>query len=162
VFAPFAEYNAPSNGTWKKYPSAMILKVAEAMALKRAFSISGLVTREELDASDEPRTAPVANANVRALPAPAPEPERAVEVKANAMTVEQEAEIREWLDSGEIPQDTVDKVERWLEQPRTKDKAEALIVKLRNEAQLRIEGDPYQGDGSPELFNTTAKTHRDE
>jgi phage recombination protein Bet len=162
VFAPFDEYNAGNNPTWRKYPSAMILKVAEAMALKRAFSISGLVTREELDASDEPRTAPVANANVRALPAPTPEPERAAEVKADAMTVEQEAEIREWLDSGEIPQDTVDKVERWLEQPRTKDKAEALIVKLRNEAQLRIEGDPYQGDGSPELFNTTAKTHRDE
>ena len=35
-------------GSWKEYPHAMILKVAEAMALKRAFSISGLVTQEEI------------------------------------------------------------------------------------------------------------------
>lgn len=47
-YAPLAEYNAGTNPTWKKYPSAMIVKVAEAMALKRAFSISGLVTQEEL------------------------------------------------------------------------------------------------------------------
>ena len=31
----------------------MILKVAEAMALKRAFAISGLVTREEIDDEGE-------------------------------------------------------------------------------------------------------------
>jgi phage recombination protein Bet len=47
-YAPFAEYSAGNNPTWRKYPSAMIIKVAEAMALKRAFSISGLVTQEEL------------------------------------------------------------------------------------------------------------------
>ncbi len=47
-YASFAEYGAGSNPTWKKYPSAMIIKVAEAMALKRAFSISGLVTQEEI------------------------------------------------------------------------------------------------------------------
>ena len=58
VFAPFAEYNAGKNPTWRNYPSAMILKVAEAMALKRAFSISGLVTREELAASDDEAPAP--------------------------------------------------------------------------------------------------------
>lgn len=48
VFAPFKDYNKGS-GTWRQYPHAMILKVAEAMALKRAFSISGMVTQEELD-----------------------------------------------------------------------------------------------------------------
>lgn len=48
VFAPFGDYNK-GNGTWKTYGHAMILKVAEAMALKRAFSLSGLVTSEELD-----------------------------------------------------------------------------------------------------------------
>jgi phage recombination protein Bet len=47
-YASFAEYGAGNNPTWKKYPSAMIIKVAEAMALKRAFSISGLVTQEEI------------------------------------------------------------------------------------------------------------------
>jgi phage recombination protein Bet len=35
---------------WYRYPSAMILKVAEAMALKRAFSLSGLTAEEELHA----------------------------------------------------------------------------------------------------------------
>ncbi|MBQ9565537.1 MAG: recombinase RecT [Synergistaceae bacterium] len=53
VYAPFKDYNK-GGGTWRQYPHAMILKVAEAMALKRAFSISGLVTREEMDEGDEP------------------------------------------------------------------------------------------------------------
>jgi len=48
VFAPFEEYNADSK-VWRQYPSAMILKVAESMALKRAFTVSGLVSREEME-----------------------------------------------------------------------------------------------------------------
>jgi len=48
VFAPFEEYRADTK-VWYKYPSAMILKVAESMALKRSFSVSGLVSREEMD-----------------------------------------------------------------------------------------------------------------
>ena len=51
VFAPFRDYNK-GNNIWKQYPHAMILKVAESMALKRAFSLSGLVTREEWDAGE--------------------------------------------------------------------------------------------------------------
>ena len=46
-FAPFRDYYK-RGGTWDQYPHAMILKVAEAMALKRAFSSSGLVTQEEI------------------------------------------------------------------------------------------------------------------
>lgn len=53
VFAPFRDYNK-GNNVWRQYPHAMILKVAESMALKRAFSLSGLVTREEIDAQDAP------------------------------------------------------------------------------------------------------------
>jgi phage recombination protein Bet len=49
VFAPFEEYRADTK-VWYQYPSAMILKVAESMALKRSFSVSGLVSREEMDA----------------------------------------------------------------------------------------------------------------
>jgi phage recombination protein Bet len=33
---------------WQKYPSAMLIKVAEVFALKRAFSISGMLTQEEV------------------------------------------------------------------------------------------------------------------
>ncbi|RCW88429.1 phage recombination protein Bet [Halanaerobium sp. DL-01] len=47
IFAPFEEYRSDSK-IWEQYPSAMILKVAESMALKRAFSVSGLVSREEM------------------------------------------------------------------------------------------------------------------
>lgn len=46
-YVPFSEYDQGRN-TWKKYPSAMILKCAEALALKRQFGISGLVTQEEM------------------------------------------------------------------------------------------------------------------
>ena len=47
-FAPMSNYNR-NNRVWRQYPHSMILKVAEAMALKRAFSISGLVTDAEVD-----------------------------------------------------------------------------------------------------------------
>ena len=52
-FAPFDEYYKNGADNWRQYPSAMIQKVAEAMCLKRAFSISGLVTREEMDVKEE-------------------------------------------------------------------------------------------------------------
>ena len=70
VFAPFRDYNK-GNNVWRQYPHAMILKVAESMALKRAFSLSGLVTREELDAGDEPIDAEVVDhtPNTHASPA---------------------------------------------------------------------------------------------
>jgi phage recombination protein Bet len=38
---------------WKQYPSAMIGKVAEVLALKRSFAINGVVTEEEIG-SEEP------------------------------------------------------------------------------------------------------------
>lgn len=58
VFAPFRDYNK-GNNVWRQYPHAMILKVAESMALKRAFSLSGLVTREEIDTQDPSAPRPV-------------------------------------------------------------------------------------------------------
>lgn len=48
-FADFKEYNQANSTTWKQYPSAMIQKVAEVLALKRQFGISGLVTQEEIN-----------------------------------------------------------------------------------------------------------------
>ncbi len=41
------EYNK-GQGTWSTHPETMIQKVAEAQALKRAFSISGIYTQEEM------------------------------------------------------------------------------------------------------------------
>jgi phage recombination protein Bet len=55
-----AEYKQNSP-VWNKYPSAMAIKVAEVNALKRAFSISGLLTQEEIDPATltvEPQSEP--------------------------------------------------------------------------------------------------------
>ena len=51
-FAPMSDYNK-HGGVWEQYPHAMIAKVAEAAALKRAFSISGLVTEDEIALENE-------------------------------------------------------------------------------------------------------------
>lgn len=51
-FAPFDSYKT-NNKTWSKYPDAMILKVAESMALRKAFSITGVVGEGEMDAQME-------------------------------------------------------------------------------------------------------------
>ncbi len=59
-FAPFNEYNKGS-GTWKQYPHAMIVKVAESMALKRAFSVSGLVSEDEINTTPQTQQQPQAS-----------------------------------------------------------------------------------------------------
>lgn len=48
AFIEFDEYNDSNSPIWKKYPSAMIQKVAEVFVLKRQFGISGLTTQEEM------------------------------------------------------------------------------------------------------------------
>jgi phage recombination protein Bet len=45
--AYYSEYKKASP-VWQQYPSAMISKVAETLALKRSFAINGVVTEEEV------------------------------------------------------------------------------------------------------------------
>jgi len=52
IFVSFKDYNK-GRDIWLSYPNAMILKVAESMALKRAFAISGIGTSEELGHEEE-------------------------------------------------------------------------------------------------------------
>jgi len=52
VFVNIRDYYKKGAPIWEQYVNAMILKVAEGMALKRAFAISGLVTREEIEDSN--------------------------------------------------------------------------------------------------------------
>ncbi len=52
VFVSIKDYYKKGSPIWEQYTNAMIVKVAEAMALKRAFAISGLVTYEEISAED--------------------------------------------------------------------------------------------------------------
>jgi phage recombination protein Bet len=69
--AYYSEYRKQS-GVWSQYPSAMISKVAEVLALKRSFAINGVVTEEEIG-PQEP--APARSAPVSAMPTPAPVPQ---------------------------------------------------------------------------------------
>lgn len=48
----FSEYRKNGN-VWQTYPSAMISKVAEVLALKRSFAINGIVTEEEIGTEQE-------------------------------------------------------------------------------------------------------------
>lgn len=43
------EYGGGANQLWKKMPRVMLLKVAESTALRKAFTITGLYTPEEMD-----------------------------------------------------------------------------------------------------------------
>ena len=53
--AYYNEYKK-SSGVWQQYPSAMISKVAEVLALKRSFAINGVVTEEEIGTGEpQPR-----------------------------------------------------------------------------------------------------------
>jgi len=59
AFAPFAQYVRDS-ATWRRYPDAMISKVAESMVLRSVIGISGLPTSEEIgDELPEPGRSPV-------------------------------------------------------------------------------------------------------
>ena len=69
----YSEYKQ-SNFIWQKYPSAMLIKVAEVFALKRAFSISGMLTQEEMgddykadgEKTEEPKKEPISKLTSKA------------------------------------------------------------------------------------------------
>jgi phage recombination protein Bet len=95
VFAPMKDYQKPSN-IWKTYPHAMILKVAEAMALKRAFSLSGLVTVEELGTPDTKETV-----DVQFTPS-APEKETPAPTQVHSLREEPEFTAPDWTKVSEL------------------------------------------------------------
>jgi phage recombination protein Bet len=47
-YARWDEYAKPNSRFWQRFKSAMILKCAQSMALKQAFSITGLLVEEEV------------------------------------------------------------------------------------------------------------------
>ena len=51
--AYYSEYRKPGQ-VWQQYPSAMIGKVAEVLALKRSFAIDGCVSEEEMGTEHRP------------------------------------------------------------------------------------------------------------
>jgi phage recombination protein Bet len=71
-FVEFSEYKQASP-IWTKYPSAMIQKVAEVFVLRRQFTISGLVSQEEITYDMAPaeshKSLPLPTAEVEVLDA---------------------------------------------------------------------------------------------
>lgn len=68
--ADFEEYNAPEKGgkptLWKSKPKTMIKKVAESMALRKAFNVNGVYAPEEMDKElivEAPKVLEVPNGN---------------------------------------------------------------------------------------------------
>jgi phage recombination protein Bet len=70
--AKFSEHFNPNSDAWKKYPSAMLIKVAEVFALRRAFAISGVVTREEYASENEVHVEPVKDYQKLSVSVPEP------------------------------------------------------------------------------------------
>lgn len=91
VWADFTEYNTSGN-VWKQYPSAMIQKVAETLALKRQFGINGLTTKEEMaTAYDEYEASQVIDIKPEDVKEPPSKSD--LEVKVHMMEKEQKETI---------------------------------------------------------------------
>jgi len=58
--ADLVEYKSERNALWKTKPKTMIKKVAESMALRKAFNVSGVYSPEEMDKEIEVKKAPKA------------------------------------------------------------------------------------------------------
>lgn len=134
--AKFCEYEQRSP-TWSKFPSAMILKVAESMALKRAFgsTCSGLVSCHELP--DEivdggrrepylaPKAAPAVAPVVESVAEPVTEPARPTPRKRGALD---RTELTKLLvGRGLHPDDADYRITEWLtalgtQRPSAKDR----------------------------------------
>jgi len=74
--ADFSEYNSDKNILWKNKPKTMIKKVAESMALRKAFNVSGVYAPEEME-KEINLTEPTKQLEVPNGNAPATEEQRA-------------------------------------------------------------------------------------
>jgi phage recombination protein Bet len=75
TYIPIEEYRSEKSTVWKQYPTAMIIKVAEVLALKRQFGISGLVTKEEMSHTLDDIPQDIIEAEIIEEPKPQPKPQ---------------------------------------------------------------------------------------
>lgn len=99
--AYFNEY-VKSSSVWQTYKSAMIGKVAEVLALKRSFSINGVVTEEEIG-YDIPAISPAAARKSALEAAKAIAEEKITRMKAGESAEQVNADIGARVDA-EYPQ----------------------------------------------------------
>lgn len=100
--AYYSEYKKSGN-VWSQYPSAMISKVSEVLALKRSFAINGVVTEEEIGTGEPAQqrgskeaAAAVAQAKIAGtMPLRAPDPPSEPETPFDDMVPVLEESIRQ-------------------------------------------------------------------
>jgi phage recombination protein Bet len=90
--AYYSEYKK-SGPVWSQYPSAMISKVAEVLALKRSFAINGVVTEEELSTEPMRKGPQVAAVMAEQIP----EPHEEVSYEEIPLPEEERSELEEQL-----------------------------------------------------------------
>ena len=100
--AYYSEYRKPGQ-VWQQYPSAMIGKVAEVLALKRSFAIDGCVSEEEMGTEHRP-------SNVE----PIRRPPQAAAAIAERVPEEHEAEVT--YEEIPLPEEERSEIERELAQ----------------------------------------------
>lgn len=118
-------------GNWRSMPDVMLAKVAESLALRKAFpqELSGVYTDDEMGGADNPpHVVEAAPPPVRVQPEPAPAPTRKPAAKGKPATSEQLERIRRGCEllGQPVP-----------EGPQTMESADKLIATLRTMYQER-------------------------
>lgn len=122
VTVSYKEYNSSTNPVWQSKPRTMLCKVAEAQALRKAFSVSGLYSPEEID---EPVRVERRRSDIEVLPVIGDEIKTPKEIYsfAEAQIVKERMRERGWdasiIDLAKFGDDIYDKemiTESWNEQ----------------------------------------------
>ncbi len=152
IFAHFEEYVKKNSSIWTQYSSAMILKVAEAMMFKRLFSISGLVTKEEIAIEKEDGTVTVAD-----LPFD-PQNKGQVAKKEWKEKIIDKALDKEEVDrNDEAIDEVVERVEEQIKEGATVAEQEQGIENDRDREQVEMEFEPASDKQIDFIYGTKDK-----